>query len=69
MTAASAEALEAMGLKSESDDGTVEKVKLSNYARRVEVYNKFVEINTAQSVMLNGQRRNLQASLINVIFQ
>ena len=38
-----------MGLKSKTDSETVEKVKLSNYARRIEVYNKFVNTNTAQS--------------------
>ena len=47
MTTVSAEDLQAMGLKVDSD--TVEKVKLSNYARRIEVYNKFVNTNTAQS--------------------
>ena len=38
-----------MGLKIETDSDTVEKVKLSNYARRIEVYNKFVNTNTVQS--------------------
>ena len=47
MTTVSAEDLQAMGLKVDSD--TVEKIKLSNYTKRDEVYTKFVTTNAAQA--------------------
>ena len=42
-----AEDLQAMGLKADSD--TVEKIKLSIYVRRAELYTKFVNTNPAQA--------------------
>ena len=52
----SAEDLQAMGLRADSD--TVEKIKLSNYARRAELYTKFVNTNPTQANDIQWAKEN-----------